>query len=185
MRPHADYPTRLGSPLSRPAKPQRWHTWQPTIWVLRRTRSGRSALLRPPLRLGRLAFGNGSGSEKDSRRRFENWSSMTSEVEARSAGTYLTTDIGPFVALPLRSRPITAARPQTDRLACVRAGSRSAVWAPQGGDGQMQVPRTQHVSGCRECGAGSVLGTPVATTGRATKKENHHDDSADGPRGRS
>src|SRR5215216_541397 len=28
------------------------------------------------------------------------------------------------------------------------------------------------------------LGTPVATTGRATKKENHHDDSADGPRGR-
>jgi hypothetical protein len=47
------------------------------------------------------------------------------------------------------------------------------VWAPQGGDGQMQVPRTQHNSGCRECGAGSVLGTPVATTGRATKKENH------------
>ncbi len=26
-----------------------------------------------------------------------------------------------------------------DRLACVRAGSRSAVWAPQGGDGQRQV----------------------------------------------
>src|SRR5829696_8502936 len=97
MRPHADYPTRLGSPLSRPAKPRRWHTWQPTIWVLRRTRSGRSALLRPPLRLGRPAFGNGSGSEKDSRRRFENWSSMTSEVEARSAGTYSTTDIGLFV----------------------------------------------------------------------------------------
>src|SRR5947207_6917889 len=60
------------------------------------------------------------------------------------------------------------------RLACVRAGCRSAVWAPQGGDGQMQVPRTQHASGCRECGAGSVLGTPVATTGRATRKENHH-----------
>ena len=74
------------------------------------------------------------------------------------------------------------ARPIADRLACVRAGSRSAVWAPQGGDGQKQVPRTQHVSGCRECGAGSVLGTPVATTGRATKKEDHHDDSADGQR---
>jgi transposase len=38
--------------------------------------------------------------------------------------------------------------------------------------------------GCRECVAGPVLGTPVATTGRATKKENHHDDSADGPRER-
>jgi hypothetical protein len=30
--------------------------------------------------------------------RFENWSSMTSEVEARSAGTYSTNDIGPFIA---------------------------------------------------------------------------------------
>jgi hypothetical protein len=75
----------------------------------------------------------------------------------------------------------TSWRCTTNGSACVRAGgSRSAVWAPQGGDGQMQVPRTQQVSGCRECGAGSVLGTPVATTGRATKKENHHDDSADG-----
>src|SRR5215203_3972639 len=64
------------------------------IWVLRRTRLGPSALLRPPVRLGRHAFGNESGSEKDSRRRFENWSSMTSEVEARSAGTYSTTDFG-------------------------------------------------------------------------------------------
>src|SRR4029453_17689726 len=35
----------------------------------------------------------------------------------------------------------------------------------------MQVAGTRHVSGCRECGAGSVLGTPGATTGRATKKE--------------
>jgi hypothetical protein len=31
------------------------------------------------------------------------------------------------------------ARPIADRLACVRAGSRSAVWALQGGDGQKQV----------------------------------------------
>jgi hypothetical protein len=46
----------------------------------------------------RHASGNESGSEKDSPRRFKNWSSMTSEVEARSAGTYSTTDIGPFVA---------------------------------------------------------------------------------------
>jgi hypothetical protein len=91
----------------------------------------------------------------------------------------------PFGTQPTRTRSLLhGAVPPTDRLACVRAGSRSAVWAPQGGDGQMQVPRTQHVSGCRECGAGSVLGTPVAATGRATKKENHHDDSADGPRGR-
>jgi catechol 2,3-dioxygenase-like lactoylglutathione lyase family enzyme len=29
--------------------------------------------------------------------------------------------------------------PQADRLACVWASSRSAVWAPQGGDGQKQV----------------------------------------------
>src|SRR6266545_3340993 len=29
--------------------------------------------------------------------------------------------------------------PSAARLACVRAGSRSAVWAPQGGDGQKQV----------------------------------------------
>ncbi len=36
--------------------------------------------------------------------------------------------------------------------------------------------------GCRECGAGSVLGIRVATTGHATQKENHHDDSADGQR---
>src|SRR4029453_8286297 len=35
----------------------------------------------------------------------------------------------------------------------------------------MQVAGTRHVSGCRECGAGSVLGTPGATTGRATKQE--------------
>src|SRR5215218_7737227 len=75
-------------------------------------------------------------------------------------------------ALVTRLRHEMAGRPGVsagDRLACVRAGSRSAVWAPQGGDGQKQVPRTQHVSGCRECGAGSVLGTSVATTGRATK----------------
>jgi hypothetical protein len=78
------------------------------------------------------------------------------------------------------SSPVVALQPVV--TVCMRAGSRSAVWAPQGGDGQMQVPRTQHVSGCRECGAGSVLGTPVATTGRATKKENHHDDSTDGQR---
>jgi hypothetical protein len=57
-----------------------------------------SAPLRPPVRLRRHASGNESGSEKDSPRRFKNWSSMTSEVEARSAGTYSTTDIGPFVA---------------------------------------------------------------------------------------
>ena len=35
----------------------------------------------------------------------------------------------------------------------------------------MQVPGTQHVSGCRECGADSVPGTPGATTGRATERE--------------
>jgi hypothetical protein len=46
----------------------------------------------------RHGYGNESGREKDSPRRFENWSSMTSEVEARSAGTYSTTDIGRFVA---------------------------------------------------------------------------------------
>ena len=56
------------------------------------------APLHPPVRLRGHASGNESGSEKDSPRRFENWSSMTSEVEARSAGTYSTTDIGPFVA---------------------------------------------------------------------------------------
>ena len=33
-----------------------------------------------------------------------------------------------------------------------------------------------------QCGTGSVLGTPVATTGRVTKKETDHDDSADGQR---
>jgi hypothetical protein len=65
---------------------------------LRRTRLVPSAPLRPPLRLRRYASGNESGSEKDSPRRFENWSSMTSEVEARSAGTYSTTDMGSFVA---------------------------------------------------------------------------------------
>ena len=95
MPPHADYPTRRSSPLSRPGKPRRWHTWQPTIWVLRRTRLGPSPPLHPPVRLRRHASGNESGSEKDSPRRFESWSSMTSEVEARSAGTYSTTDIGP------------------------------------------------------------------------------------------
>ena len=73
------------------------HTWQPTLWVLRRTGLGPSPL-HPLVRLRRHASGNESGSEKDSPRRFENWSSMTSEVEARSAGTYSTTDIGPFVA---------------------------------------------------------------------------------------
>jgi hypothetical protein len=40
----------------------------------------------PPVRLGRHASANETGSEKDSPRRLENWSSMTSEVEARSAG---------------------------------------------------------------------------------------------------
>src|SRR5687767_15457727 len=35
----------------------------------------------------------------------------------------------------------------------------------------MRIAGTRHVSGCRECGAGSVLGTPGATTGRATRKE--------------
>jgi len=40
-------PDRLNSPLSRPGKPPRCHTWQPTTWVLRRTRSGPSAPLRP------------------------------------------------------------------------------------------------------------------------------------------
>jgi hypothetical protein len=84
MPPPADYPTRRSSPLSRPGKPRRWHTWQPTIWVLRRTRLGPSAPLRPPVRLWRHGSGNESRSEKDSPRRFENWSSMTSEVEARS-----------------------------------------------------------------------------------------------------
>ena len=84
---------------ARPAgKPRRWHTWQPTIWVLRRRRSGLSAPLRPPVRLRRHGSGNESRSEKDSPRRFENWASMTSEVEARSGGTYSTTYIGPFVA---------------------------------------------------------------------------------------
>src|SRR4051794_37090069 len=36
-------------------------------------------------------------------------------------------------------------------------------------------PRTQHASGCRESGAGSVPGIPAATTGRGTKEENQHD----------
>jgi pimeloyl-ACP methyl ester carboxylesterase len=47
---------------------------------------------------------------------------------------------------------------------------------------EIALDDTQHASGCRECGAGSVPGTPAATTGRATKKENHHD-RTDGPRG--
>src|SRR5829696_1047504 len=37
MPPHADYAARRSSPLSRPGKPRRSHTWQLTIWVLRRT----------------------------------------------------------------------------------------------------------------------------------------------------
>lgn len=51
---------------------------------------------------------------------------------------------------------------------CVRAGGFSfgGVSVP-GGDGQKQFPGTRHVSGCRECDAGSVLGVPVATTGPA------------------
>jgi hypothetical protein len=53
MPPHADYPTRRSSPLSRPGKPRQWHTWQPTIWVLRRTRLGPSPPLHPPVRLRR------------------------------------------------------------------------------------------------------------------------------------
>ena len=53
-------------------KPRRWHTWQPTIWVLRRTRLGPSAPLDPPVRLRRHASGNESGSDKDALRRFEN-----------------------------------------------------------------------------------------------------------------
>jgi hypothetical protein len=84
--------------LSRRTPP---HTWQPTIWVQRRRRLGPSAPLRPPVRLRRHASWNESRSEKDSPRRFENWSSMTSEVEARSAGTYSTTHIGPLRRLPL------------------------------------------------------------------------------------
>src|SRR5215211_7111779 len=129
MPPHADYPTRRSSPLSRPGKPRRWHTWQPTISVLRRTRLGPSAPLRRPVRRRRHASGNERGSEKDSPRRFGNWSSTTSEVEARSAGMYSTTEIGPFGrggqtsrALPARS--LTAGEPgplglvlgQRDRL---------------------------------------------------------------------
>jgi hypothetical protein len=46
-------PDPAKSPVSRPGKPRRWDTWQPTIWVLRRTRLGPSAPLRPPLRLRR------------------------------------------------------------------------------------------------------------------------------------
>src|SRR4029078_8183563 len=37
-------------------------------------------------------------------------------------------------------------------------------------------------SGCRACSAGFLPGTHVATTDRATKKEDSHDDSADGQR---
>src|ERR687897_3232362 len=101
MPPHADCPTRRSSPLSQPGKPRRCHTWQPTIWVLPRTRSGQSAHLRLLARRRPHAFGNESGSEKDSPRRFENWSSMTSEVEVQSAGTYSTTDIGLFGLVPV------------------------------------------------------------------------------------
>ena len=67
MPPHVDYPTRRSSPLSRRGKPRRWHTWQPTIWVLRRRRSGLSAPLRPPVTLRRHGSGNESRSEKTPR----------------------------------------------------------------------------------------------------------------------
>jgi hypothetical protein len=96
----------------------------------------------------------------------------------------LRSDMGHTPSATSRVRVLSApSQPGPDRYFMVLYHQRIGVRAcggfsfggvgapePQGGDGQMQVSRTQHVSGCRECGAGSVLGTPVATTGRATKK---------------
>jgi hypothetical protein len=92
------------------------HTWQPTIWVLRRTRLGTSAPLRPPVRLRRHAPGNESGSEKDFP--VENWSSMTSDVEARSAGRIRRLTLAP-------SSPPTLVA--TDHTGAPASGSSSAI----------------------------------------------------------
>jgi hypothetical protein len=46
------------------------------------------------VRQSQPAFGNETGSEKEFPRRFESWSLMTSSVEAQSAGTSSTTDLG-------------------------------------------------------------------------------------------
>jgi hypothetical protein len=71
-----------------------WPTSQPTTWQLRHMRSGQSLLPLSPVRQSQHAFGNETGSEKEFPRRFESWSLMTSSVEARSAGTSSTTDLG-------------------------------------------------------------------------------------------
>jgi hypothetical protein len=82
--------------------------------------------------------------------------------------------------LPNVADPQPRAEPASSRLnarkriglrACGWAGSRSAVWAPQGGDGQMQVPRTQPFPGVENVALAPSSVHQRPRTGRAIEGE--------------
>ena len=98
----------------------------------------------------------------------------------RRSGRGWTSSCSPAGGTRLAEAAVPAGLRMPDLVADRAARGDHRARARRHREGQGEAGPT---SGCRECGAGSVLGTPVATTGRATK-ENHHDDSADGPRGR-
>ena len=70
-----------------PGKQWRWPTSQPTTWELRHMRSGQPLPPLSPVRHTHHASWNETGSEKEFPRRFQSWSLITSNVEARSAET--------------------------------------------------------------------------------------------------
>ena len=107
-------------------------------------------------------------------------SSRTPPAKATGVGSSQTKKI-PWSSSKHRIDPGVLARGGETAFSTASGVTRTeGFWLDQSLLGELSGVLEGCPVGCRECGTGSVPGTPAATTGRVTKKETYHDDSADG-----